>query len=1023
MVKESGSMLKTKEITILSHKLNIKFKIILILVPVLILLVPVLVLPYDFSPMNGNYENAIKKYQSGNYSEAISILESKLQKNAGDHNLLGWSYFKMGMIQNAIDHFELSITLTTNKSNPNDSYCGLGYCYLNLGLHEKALENFDKYLSRESKNIDCLQGKGLTLEKLNLNEAASEIYRKILILDKDNSIAQKKIYDNNVPKDLSLADNFLKEGKNIEAAKIYRTILEKNPQHEIALERYKNLYGYPDFSKNQHLESPETIKPASLILNFRTHGDYFQVPQGNQWKNTYLKGVNIGPARPGEFPSTPPTDFQTYHEWLKLIAEMNANVVRIYTILPPAFYQALKVHNENSSKIIWLFQEVWLTERDDEKNLYDKFWTDEFKNEIRNAIDLIHGNANIPFRRGHAYGIYTADISKYVIALGVGREIEPSIIVHTNKANSSKTIYRGEFINTENANPSEVWFSEMMDYTIKYEMEKFNTQRPVTIVNWPPLDPMYHKTEATYEEELEIRRKRGENISWSLPKILDDMDAVSLDINKLRITEKFPAGIFATYHVYPHWPDFLFLDPEYPKTSDQEGSNRYFGYLLDLKKHHPNIPLLIAEYGISTSWGISHLHPDGWGNGGHTEKQQAKILTRMTKNIKDANCAGGLVFAWQDEWWKRVSDLFTRAFSFFERKPLWLNLFDPEELFGIMGYRSAKNIPLLRGNTDDWKMATILYDSTPEKKKRAFGSIKKMYAFSDAVFLYIRLDIENEEDGQKFIDFKKTQYWVFLNTLPEEAGTQTIPELDTDIQTGANFLIKLAGKDSSAIYITENYNPNTWIFYDFVPGGKRKWIKTDLKISLERYSPFKEIIVEANQPRYGRDGTEFPPLFLSRSPLEYGTADTASSDYSSHSAWYLDEGKGIVEIRIPWGLIYFIDPSNHIVFAGTKKIGKTTSKETNRLVITDDVTKGIAVYGKETKGIAMVAARVRIIDNPVQSKLQLLETLPDNKNGIIAADLTRLYKWLKWNEVQYTIYLKQSYYALKDVFSNLKVSQ
>jgi hypothetical protein len=432
---------------------------------------------------------------------------------------------------------------------------------------------------------------------------------------------------------------------------------------------------------------------------------------------------------------------------------------------------------------------------------------------------------------------------------------------------------------------------------------------------------------------------------------------------------------------------------------------------------------LIAEYGISNSWGISHLHPDGWGNGGHTEEEQSKLLARMTKNIKDSGCAGGLVFAWQDEWWKSASDRFTRPFSFSERRPLWLNLFDPEELFGIIGYRSANTIPLLRGNTDDWKMATILYDSTTEKKKRAFGSIKKMYVFSDAIFLYIRLDIENEEDEQKFIDFNKTQYWILLNTLPEKAGTQTIPELDADIEIGANFLIKLSGKDSSAIYITENYNPNTWIFDNFVPGGKRIMIKSDIKSSLEHYSPFKEIVVETNNPRFGRDGTEFPPLFFSRSPLKYGTADPASSNYSDNTAWYLDEGNAMVEIRIPWGLIYFMDPSNHIAFVGTKKVRNITSKETNLFIITDDVTEGIAVYGEETIGIAMVAARVNIVGNPLQSKRQLLDTLPDNKNGIIAANLTNLYRWPKWNAVQYTSYFKRSYYTLREVFSNLEVSK
>ena len=32
----------------------------------------------------------------------------------------------------------------------------------------------------------------------------------------------------------------------------------------------------------------------------------------------------------------------------------------------------------------------------------------------------------------------------------------------------------------------------MCDLAVTYEMDRYNTQRPLTVVNWPPLDPLDH---------------------------------------------------------------------------------------------------------------------------------------------------------------------------------------------------------------------------------------------------------------------------------------------------------------------------------------------------------------------------------------------------------------------------------------------------------------------------------------------------------------------------------------------------
>lgn len=44
----------------------------------------------------------------------------------------------------------------------------------------------------------------------------------------------------------------------------------------------------------------------------------------------------------------------------------------------------------------------------------------------------------------------------------------------------------------------------------------------------------------------------------------------------------------------------------------------------------------------------------GFNQGAVTAEQQGEMLISMFQNIKKADCAGGLVFVWEDEWFKRT---------------------------------------------------------------------------------------------------------------------------------------------------------------------------------------------------------------------------------------------------------------------------------------------------------------------------------------------------------------------------------
>src|SRR3989454_6582409 len=184
--------------------------------------------------------------------------------------------------------------------------------------------------------------------------------------------------------------------------------------------------------------------------------------------------------------------------------------------------------------------------------------------------------------------------------------------------------------------------AEQCDSLLAYEWDTYHAQRPIAYTNWPTLDPLSHPTEPTLEEEQRLRRRYGFPPN-PRPKEYDN-DRESLDAMLVHATSANLAGYFASYHAYPYYPDFVDLDSAYG-TASAEGRSRYFGYLRALKQHHAGRPLLIAEYGVPSSRGVSHLQTDGLGHGGHDEREMAEIDARLTREVRAAGGGGGGLFA------------------------------------------------------------------------------------------------------------------------------------------------------------------------------------------------------------------------------------------------------------------------------------------------------------------------------------------------------------------------------------------
>src|SRR5205085_7098738 len=143
-------------------------------------------------------------------------------------------------------------------------------------------------------------------------------------------------------------------------------------------------------------------------------------------------------------------------------------------LMPPAFYRAYRHHAESGGKLA-LVQQIWVDDPP-QKDLFNTAFVEQTRAEIRYVIDAIHSHGTVPQKHARGSGIYNIDIAQHVAGILFGRELEPTVVLHTNYQNLSKTEYKGRFVSVSNSSPSEVWLAQMLDYCVEYETYTYNYQ-------------------------------------------------------------------------------------------------------------------------------------------------------------------------------------------------------------------------------------------------------------------------------------------------------------------------------------------------------------------------------------------------------------------------------------------------------------------------------------------------------------------------------------------------------------------
>ena len=604
-----------------------------------------------------------------------------------------------------------------------------------------------------------------------------------------------------------------------------------------------------------------TTLPASKVDHqfFYTHG-----PSGD-WEKTYLKGVNLGSGMPGKFPGEFGITKAMYLRWFGQITSMNANVIRVYTLLTPAFYEALYDFNKGRKRPLMLLQGVWVDENDIANigNAHDPRIKEAFVRDAQTLVDVVHGHRDIAPVRGHASGRYRKDISPYVIGWLLGVEWDPYFVMGTNEANPLYPNYEGPYLSSKSASPFEVFLAEVGDRVANYEISKWGQSRPISFVNWPTTDPLKHPNEP-----------------------LDREDLVEVNQEHIRANSAFEAGLFASYHIYPYYPDSLKFQRDYQVFFDTSGRiDTFKGYLRDLRKMH-SVPVIVAEYGVPSARGVVHTDPfRGFNQGGINEIQQGEMADSMFRDIHDEGYAGGVLFSWQDEWFKRTWN--TMDYDLPDRRAYWSNPQSTEQVYGVLAFDPGKsNTCIVDGKPKEWSDARLVSEN---------GGVKT-FVKSDEKYLYIMLDARAQRpESPKFL--------IAIDSLPMQGNAKSIAH-NVAFSREADFLIEVDPAGISKVSVDPRYD----LFYalnahhrdhlipleadhEFFTEGT--FVPTRLILSRKLYLPIEM--------------TTVPPETVETGILRSGNGNLRSRSYDSLTDYAYNSG--ILEMRIPWQLLNFMDPS------------------------------------------------------------------------------------------------------------------
>lgn len=633
---------------------------------------------------------------------------------------------------------------------------------------------------------------------------------------------------------------------------------------------YYHLGWYIDFSPSQ---------PVTTFVH--TQGDKIYLDSKDGFKEFEIRGVDLGSGIPGEWAFDFGASKEDYLRWFGLIQEMGANTIRIYTIHDDIFYDAFYEYNQNNEEPLYLLHGVWVNDYlyNSRKDAFDEELLDIFIRDCKIMVDIIHGNRKITLGSvsSAGYGSYRKDISPWVIGYILGTEWEDLTVVYTNEKYKDKDAYasyNGKYLySKEHATPFEVMLAQVGDSVIAYESIRYKTQKLLAFSNWPVTDPFIYPD---YISEYFLK-------------------CATLDVENIGSTENFLSGQFASYHVYPYQRDYLsyvtdFSDLDFPvdiqSCTEGDQLNTYKLYLSTLTDHH-QMPVVITEFGVPTGRGIAGEDTNTGRNEGRiSESEQGEALVDCYHDIMEAGCSGCCIFSWQDEWFKRSWN--TNYAVDFSRTPYWSDYQTSDQYFGLLAFDPGQesSVCYVDGDILEWTQEDLVVENDNI-------SLSMKY---DEAFVYFMIQKEN-------MDFSQETFYIPIDTNPK-IGSSYCANYQLKFDRAVDFLIRISGTKDSRILVQERYEALRANYAPYI-----YQFDTYLKKNIpQRNSPkFVDIYQIVQMTQLDTPNTKLQARLFPTGILSYGNANPDSRNYDSLADYCHQDDH--VEIRIPWQLLNFSDPS------------------------------------------------------------------------------------------------------------------
>lgn len=626
----------------------------------------------------------------------------------------------------------------------------------------------------------------------------------------------------------------------------------------------------------------------------------------------YLNGINLDCTKPGQLPGELQGSKSQYEKWIQQIDDLGANCIKVKSIMPSNFYSALLEYNQNHKHKIYLIQGISVTSNSINTNEEDPTKNNKLNKIIKNKI-----RTTVDVIHGKKTPFFSKTIKQFYMS-----DISPYTIAYSI---DSSLDY------------SDVIFSEIMDnnvpnngYYVRATSNSSSTEKAfASIAN---LLVSYETGRYHTQRMLTIQANRSDIIQAKLLKQNHhkyDYKKRYIDVHNIYATKHFKSGIFDSYS----------LNLENNESINYDDISKQ---LKLLKRKDEKTPLVITEYANPTTRiGNNYSSKNDNNDGGINEQEQANNLIRINKEIQKAHCSGAFILEWQDAWYRNtwnVSDLVKKKTSY-----KWDNVLSYSEHYGLLDFNPSIIFP--DGNTNDWKNIKPLYKSHGTQLSVSY----------DNAYLQIKLTSKQNLTKEPIIlDF---------NITPDSGSNYW---KDFKFEEPADFVIEINNKQGN-ILVQDYYDTNQFL------ENEEKIKQSPNYKKNPKSAQFNEIKLKTQNRYYSILKKQFiPEKYTNISHLIEGNANPKAKDYNSLTDYHISDHT--LELRIPWQLLNFYDPSNHQIIGDMYKNRIITGKSINTISI----------------GVTVGNGQIRLKDHSYQ--------LPT------------------WHTPIYHTRLKESYYRLQDYF-------